>query len=460
MSDAVYSPQLRTGVLLTGGGTAGAYHAGVLRGLIEGGIKIDILAAHGAGVLTALATAVDGGARVWDSGGPWTDPRLRDAYRWRLALRIAYAGLVASLLVFLLPLLVLVLATMVYVGATLAALVSLPSVAETLVGAYRDLVAALFDPPILPTILPRLLVLANLVIGSVLAVAAVHAKRVEASRRSVTGTFWWRLLAAPLDASEPGATSLKTLWRLVRGASSDERAAAAEVGRRYVDVLADNFGQPGFHEVVIAVHDIDARRDLVAAVLAAPARAVFEAPRDDDSGEGSLVDLTGPQRDMLAGFIAGAFRLPVVTQPASVTFPVDSYWRGERHRVCDRPELAVRLVAELVRLGVEQVIVVSASPAPALPSSLRSSPIDFRGRVGEFVRAVESAAVADAVESARSRCRAVFTVRPAHNPVGPFDFSSVFDEASDRRLTLAELIEQGRTDAYRQVIEPAVGAND
>ena len=96
MPDVAYSPRLRTGVVLSGVGTAGAYQAGALRALSEAGIKVDVVAAHGAGVLTALAAAVDGGARLWDPAtGPWTDRRLRRAYRWRTALRLGMAGLAA-----------------------------------------------------------------------------------------------------------------------------------------------------------------------------------------------------------------------------------------------------------------------------------------------------------------------------------------------------------------------------
>jgi hypothetical protein len=77
-----------------------------------------------------------------------------------------------------------------------------------------------------------------------------------------------------------------------------------------------------------------------------------------------------------------------------------------------------------------------------------------------MVRSIESSALADAVSVARARGRGVFVVRPGHNPIGPFDFGGVYDEASDRQLTLGELIEQGRVDAYQQVVEPAVGAED
>ena len=73
MADSSYSPRLRTGVVLCGTGTAGAYQAGVLRALAEAGVKIDVVAAHGAGVMTALCAAIDGGAKLWDPAGPWTD---------------------------------------------------------------------------------------------------------------------------------------------------------------------------------------------------------------------------------------------------------------------------------------------------------------------------------------------------------------------------------------------------
>jgi hypothetical protein len=459
VTEPVYSPQLRTGVLLGGSGTAGAYQAGALRAIIEAGVKIDVIAAHGAGVLTALATAVDGGSRVWDSAGPWTDPRLRWAYRWRPALRAAFLAFLGSLLLLLSPLIVLVLAGATYLLATLAALVSLSDTAASLVGIYRQTIEMLFDPPILPTLLPRAMVLAMLLIAAILAVPAWYAIRRERSRRRVTGMFWWRLLSSPLDATEPGATCLETLWHLVRGASSDTRPQAAEVGRRYIDVLSDNFGQPGFHEVLVAVHDIDARRDLVAAVLAAPARAVFEDRHADRTARTTdLVDLTGPQRATLTSFLAGSLRLPLATEPAIIEFPTDSPWHGERHRVCDRPELAMRLVDELARLGLEQVIVISPAPPPAQPHTLRSRPIDMRGRLGELMRSMETAALADTVAAARSRFAQVFVVHPDHNPIGPFDFGGAYDESSDRHRTMSELIAQGHADAYRILVEPGAAA--
>ena len=73
--DEPYSPQRRTALVLTGTGTAGAYHAGVLRALHEAGVKIDIVAGRGIGVVGALFAAVDGAQRLWDEKGFWRSTR-------------------------------------------------------------------------------------------------------------------------------------------------------------------------------------------------------------------------------------------------------------------------------------------------------------------------------------------------------------------------------------------------
>ena len=458
---ASHSVQRRVGVVLTGSGTAAAYHAGVLRAIAESGIQVDVIAAHGAGVLTALATAIDGGPRVWDPGGPWTQARLHGAYRFRPSLRAAAWALGACFLLLLTPLAVLVLAAVVYGLATLASLVSLPSAAQALVGWYAGLLTWLFDPPMMPTIVPRLLVLGVLAIAAVLGTAAWRAARAEPTRRRTSGAFWWQLLSWPLDPAEPSTTAVTELWRLVHGASSAARPALPELGRRYVDVLTDNFGQPGFHEVLIAAHDLDAGRDIVGGVLAAQGRAAMERRRAGiDERQAECLDFTGPQREALGAFLIGAFRLPVLTAPAIVEFAADSYWRGERHRICDRPDLAIRLVDELVAMGIEQIVVVSPAAEPGGPHHLLPAPAALRARMGEVVRSFESAATSEAVAAAHAGGAQVVVIRPDHNPIGPFDFEGVYDARSDRRHTVAELLHQGYADAYHHLIEPMIAASD
>ena len=78
-----YSPQLRTAVLLSGNGTGGAYHAGVLRALHEAGVKIDVMSGRGIGVVGALFAAIDAGAKTWEDGGVWRRRPVPRLYQWR-----------------------------------------------------------------------------------------------------------------------------------------------------------------------------------------------------------------------------------------------------------------------------------------------------------------------------------------------------------------------------------------
>lgn len=456
-----YAPRLRTALVLCGAGTAGAYHAGVLKALTEAGVKIDLLAAHGAGGIGALSGAADAGGDLAAPNGLWTGDALRRAYRWRTALRVGGWGALAAVGFLLAPLAVLILATLVYGLSVVAALANFPSIAASLVGWYQRALSLLFAPAILPTAVPRAVVLAVLVVAAVLAVAAVRARRGERSRRRARGAFWWRLIGQPLDSRQPEGAVLEALWRLTRGAST---AAREDMGRRYVELLTENFGQPGFREVLLAVHDLDARRDLVAAVLTPQWRSAFgqrrvgAGPREAESFD--LVEGQDDNRALVVDVVAGGLRLPVASAPREVTFSEKGYWQGETHRWCDRPELVSRLIDEVARVGVEQVILVSASAPAATPHDMRAKALDFRTRMGETLRSVETAAFQDAWALAANRFSGVFAIRPAHNPVGPFDFSGVYDESSDRTRTLAELVQQGHDDAYRQFIEPVVATGE
>jgi len=73
--------------------------------------------------------------------------------------------------------------------------------------------------------------------------------------------------------------------------------------------------------------------------------------------------------------------------------------------------------------------------------------------------AFESATLRDALEQFTGRFSGLFVIRPAHNPLGALDFEGVYDERSDRTHTLGELLDRGYEDAYRQFIEPVVGAS-
>ena len=57
------------------------------------------------------------------------------------------------------------------------------------------------------------------------------------------------------------------------------------------------------------------------------------------------------------------------------------------------------------------------------------------------------------------RFAGLYVIRPEHNPVGPFDFEGSTTSARTASYTVAELVDRGYEDAYRQFIEPVVGAS-
>ena len=160
----------------------------------------------------------------------------------------------AAVALLLMPLAVLVLASVAYMAGVVASLASFDTIAESLINWYRRSLEFLFAPPVLPTIVPRAVLLAVLVDG-VLFVAALRARRGErwtARQR--------RALVAP---ARPAAGSRRTGRRVQGRAVADHEGAStphADAGERYVELLMENFGQPGFREVMLAVHDLDARR--------------------------------------------------------------------------------------------------------------------------------------------------------------------------------------------------------
>ncbi len=448
-----YSPQLRTALVLAGTGTDGVYHAGVLRALHESGVKIDVVAGRGIGAVGALFAAIDGASQLWDAKGFWSQPAAARFYGWLPALRFVAWALAASLAIVALPLLAIVAGLIVFPVDFVARMAG--SGAPGLAGAYVRLLEAAFAPSALPTWLPRAVVLVLTAAAIILIARGLSTRRPRRAR----GSVWWRAVHAPLSASEVGVQCWRVLWQRLGGASGLRQPPAAELGRRYVDLLSENLDQPGFRELVMAVHDLDARRDVVFAVVREDRRmALVRRPttREAEDRRAEVFDLAGIGAGLLADALEGALAVPLVTEPHPVTFPPDSFWRGETHRLCDRPAALVRLLDELGALGVEQAIVVSAAAESPGAHALPAPRLEGRARVGEYLQSAEAALVTDATRAAGRRIPRVFTIRPAHNPIGPFDTRGGFDDRSDRRQPLSELMTSGYEDAYRQFIDPVV----
>ncbi len=365
-----YSPERRTALILCGTGAHGAYHAGVLRALHEAGVKIDVVAGHGAGAAAAALAAIDGGAQLWEDNGIWRSSGVRRFYRWRWPWPTRAAG-----------------------------------------------------------------------------------------RRRTSGSGVWGLLGAPIDASRIRAAFEAALWKLLRGGDPAAPSTSADLGRRYAEVLSESLGQPGFRELMIVATDLDSRRDVVGALLREPYRREFSAAKPGIERRSEALDLAGTGAGHTVDLVAAALTPALICDPYPMAYSAESYWRGETHRLCDRPGASIRLLEELAAAGVSQAILVSGVAAPQVPHRLRAVRLDLRHRLGDFLAAAESASLRDAAEMSRLRFDSVYQIAPSHNPVGPFDFDGAYDEASDRRQDLGEVMSRAYEDAYLQFIEPVVGAS-
>jgi hypothetical protein len=454
-----YSPERRTALLFSGTGADGAYHAGVLRALHEAGVKVDLVGGRGIGALAAVLAAVDGGARLWEANGFWQSSLRPRLYRWRWPFRTVAVVLAVLAAILLVPLLTVLLLALVYPLALVLGMAGSDSGADAMRAMFVQLAAA-FAPELLPTWIPRLSMLAVLVALVVLASGTWIAARSGPVRRRREGSRAWALLGAPLDAHVAMALAMRTVWDLLKGGASIKTPAAGDLSRRYAERLGENLGQPGFRELLLVVHDLDARRDQLFGLLREPFRqAVLPSASGTAARRSEAQDLGGVARDHVIDVVSAALSVPAVAEPRLVAFGPDSFWRGEVHRLADRPGALLRLAEEAAAAGAEQLIVVSAAPVPPGPHDLRPARVDGMGRVGEQVSAAESMAVDAVVRHAAHRFTGMYVVRPAHNPIRPFDLSGAYDERSDRIQPIEELMQRGYEDAYRGFIEPIVGAS-
>src|SRR6185503_20191616 len=146
-------------------------------------------------------------------------------------------------------------------------------------------------------------------------------------KRRPQGIPWWVIAGAPFDATYAIGVFSQTIWQLIRGAARDPQPPQ-DSGRRYADVLADSLGQPGFRELMIVASDLDARGDVVAALLREPYRRDFIAPRPGRERRAEAFDLAGAGREHALDLMAAALTPPVVCEPRLVTFASDGFWRG------------------------------------------------------------------------------------------------------------------------------------
>jgi Patatin-like phospholipase len=470
-----YSPKRRTALVLTGSGTAAAYHAGVLRALDESGVKIDVVVGSGAGTIAAAFAAVAGSARLYGADGFWSGASWRSFYRLRLAARTALLLLGSSYGVFLMPLALALLAGVLFPLALIAD-VLMPGVFARLLGELAAAPGVLRGPYLAALAAP---------VFALSVIATVAAVRVYVRDRRRFGEAFESLLEA-----ERGRDRLaRALWEIARGpALSDAPPAEAELGRRYVALAAENLGQPGFRELVLRAADLETGGALGFVLLQDAHRLSFAAarnrgPRSALDGMPDAIDLRAPGGDALFFDAVVTGLLPPLVAPVRrVAFPRGGLYGGETHRLTDATLVSGCGLGEALAAGAEQVLVVTPTPEePAPPARRRGARAQADGVLALLERQAADRDLAQAERINRMvqtlghetptgrawqdpatgrlyRDFALFVVRPERRGLGPLEWNGARDPATEVLETPEDLVERGYKDAYRLFVEPVVGA--
>ena len=166
-----------------------------------------------------------------------------------------------------------------------------------------------YAPARLPTWVPRLTLLLAGGVALVLAAGAAWAAWV--SRRRHAGGPLWRLLGAPVDSRAFAALATGALWDLLRGGAKLARPGAGDLSQRYAELLAANLGQPTHRDLLLAVHDLDARRDLVFGLVGGEAGArQFPGPVGPALRRAEALDLADRRQGTAGGRRVGGAACP------------------------------------------------------------------------------------------------------------------------------------------------------
>jgi hypothetical protein len=470
-----YSPKRRTAVVFTGSGTAGAYHAGVLKALDESGVKIDVVVGSGMGALAAAFAAVAGGLRLYGDGGFWSSLTWSAFYRVRPLLRTALVLLAASMLVLLLPVALGLLLGLLSPLAIVADLAWPGFVAHVLAGLHGAWLAARI--PYLGALVAPIFVL------SLLLALAAGRGFVRDRRRTAEA------LEFVFDAEPARQRLARALWEVSRGAAlSESLPDERQIGERYVAWLSENLGQPGFRELILRAADLETGRALSFVLLAEEPFKGYVArrtrgPRWRADGPPDAVDLRQPACHglLFPGLRSGTLP-PLVATVLRLAFPRGGLHGGETHRLGDATLAGGCGIADAVAAGAEQVLVVSGVPERARPPARRRGP---RALLDAVLATLERQALEQELSTAERLNRIVetlghrtddgrrawqdpatgalyrdvglFVVRPERRGLQPLELSGAEDPGSEVFETVEDLVEQGYRDAYRQFIEPVVG---
>jgi hypothetical protein len=465
-----YSPKRRTAVVFTGSGTAGAYHAGVLKALDESGVKIDVVAGSGAGVIAAVFGAVAGGAQLYGPGGFWDGVGWSSLYRLRWSVRALLGLFLLAFVLFLFPLLIALL-----VGVLAIPVLLLDLVVKGLVERLVSELAAL--PPLLRSFYTAALSVPSFAV-SLLALAFGLRALITRRRRAA------ELFEALLDTKPLRERLLKRLWEVARMAGIAEGSVGEEeLSKRYVASLSEGLEQPGFRELILRVADLDSGQVLAVTLLRDAQRAALQA-QIARSRHRLLIDLQAAGNEgLLCDAVLTGLLPPGVAPVRRYSFPKGTAFAGETHRLAESTLTLGTGMAEAIAAGAEQLILVSATPEDVRRQPRRRG---FWGMLEGMLATLERQSVEceleelsrtnrmietlghedgegrrawqDPVTGTVYRAVELYVVRPQWRSLGLLQFDGVRDPVTEVMATPLDLLEQGYRDAYRCFVEPVVGA--
>jgi len=447
-----------------------------MRALDESGVKVDVVVGSGVGNVAAAFAAIAGGSKLYGPGGFWDGAGWSSLYRLQPALRIALLLLATAFGVFLFPVGLALLAGLLFPLVLIVDVVA-PGLPSRLVEGLWAAPAVLRAPYLAALAVPVFAL-------SVLAVVHVLFGWLKSGRRLAES------FETPLDVRPARKRLSEALWEVARGSAiSAGPPSEAELGRRFVSLLAENLGQPGFRELILRVTDLETGDVLPFVLLHDAARAAFAStrargPRSRLEGIPGAVDLREPAHDsLLFDAVITGLLPPLVAPVRRVSFPKGGIFAGETHRLTDATLAAGCGISEAVAAGAEQVIVASGSPHSASPPPRRRGP---RAAADGMLATLERQALEEDVRGAERTSRIVeslghrmddgsrawqdpatgrvyrdvpvYVIRPDRRAFGPLELDGAQDPATEVLETPEDLLEQGYRDAYRMFVEPVVGA--
>jgi len=295
---------------------------------------------------------------------------------------------------------------------------------------------------------------------------------------------------AIFDARHGAERLSRAMWDVARGPSVAKAAPSeAEIGQRFVALVAENLGQPGFREMIVRTADLETGSALPFILLGDEHRASFAAARSRGArsrleGVPGAVDLRAPGYDaLLFDAVLTGLLPPFLTPVRRVAFPRGGIHAGEVHRLTDASLVASCGLSDALAAGAEQVIVVSGAPESTTLPPRRRGPGALANAV---LAAFERQAIDRDVEGAERTNRmvetlghrtedggrawqdpatgrvyrdfALYVVRPKRRVLGPLELDGAQDPGTEVLDTPAELMELGYRDACRLFVEPIVGA--